>query len=190
MQNNLAQLNYPVGFIGNLHDAKQHIENELSENDDVQILDANANIDDIKQFRVFLLKQGINRRVGVIYGLNKWSDSQQAILLKLFEELPSFNKVFYASSFLPNFVIVTRSYIIHLKNGGNILDNENILAKPMQMLFNAMCDGKDEKFLAQLKNGWKILVQAQSWFVDSVIAEKERDLIFKSVGLIKEKIEE
>ncbi len=169
------KINCPVGVIGSFDAAKEFVESKHLPDDETMILDAKSNIEDIKQLRIFLMNRGFNRRVGIIYGLNKWKDSQQAVLLKIFEQLPEFNCVYYTASYMPSMVIKTRSEIWHVKSGKNVM-----LYELGKMLLNAMKDGSYTK---EMMDGFKIAVQVQSWVDDGVIGQKEQSIILKSLGI-------
>lgn len=172
---NSLPINYPVGVIGDYLRAKEYIQAQLSENDEVLILDIDADIEEIKQFRLFLLNRGLNRKVGIIYNLNKWSENEQAILLKIFEQLPEFNTVYYTATFFPNFVIKTRSHIVQL--GANInLD----LKKYMEYLQEAM---RNKQLNQKMMDGWKILIQTESLFNDGIINLQQKATILRSLGI-------
>lgn len=166
-------MNYPIGIIGSLYEGRKFIESKLLPSDDVMHLDSKANINDIKLLRTFLLKRGLNRKVGVIYGLNKWPPYSQAVLLKIFEQLPEFNSVYYTASFLPNVVIVTRSHLHYLNSHNKSID------MALQML-NKM---KNMQYTENDTNVWRVFMQAYSWLEDSVINEKEHAVILKSIGI-------
>lgn len=168
-------INYPIGVIGNFVAAKEYVQAQLLPNDDVMILDSKAGIDEVKQLRVFLMHRGMERRVGVIYGLNKWKNSQQAVLLKIFEQLPEFNAVYYTASFLPNVVILTRSILWKLPS----VRNKLIEDLSVRLLETMQQGGSTHEMM----NGLKIVAQVQSWVDDGVIGQKEQSVILKSLGL-------
>ena len=172
---NYPDMSYPIGVIGAFANADIYIKNQLNETDDIMILDSKANIDDIKDFRKFLMHRGFNRRVGIIHAINKWKVSEQAVLLKIFEQMPEFNLVFYTASFLPSIVIQTRSKIIRVSSS-----KDEKLQELMSRLVSAMQNGT---YVRDLMDGFKIAVLVQSWVDDGVIGPKEQTVILRSIGI-------
>lgn len=170
-------MNYPVGIVGSSALAKNHVQEMLLQDDDIMELDSKAGIDEIKQLRVFLMNRGMNRRVGVVYGLNKWKENHQAVLLKIFEQLPSFNAVYYTASFMPSMVIQTRSLITQVGN----VSNELIKKLCLQILDGMKGDAHEH--ISSMMHGLQIVAQVQSWVDDGVIGSKEQSVILRSLGL-------
>lgn len=169
-------MNRPIGIISSSKQSLDYINALMKEDDEVLELDSSCNVEDIKEFRNFLMKIGMNRKVGIIHFFNKFSNANQAVLLKIFEELPEQNMCFFFASFLPNFTIQTRSVIHYLPS----FNSDSFVNQLMQYILFQM---KENTLTKEMINGFKIVLQTQSLFLDKVISENERDVIFKGLGL-------
>jgi hypothetical protein len=168
-------MNPIIGIIGNHIEAVEFINQQLLPNDIRIELDQTATIDELKTLRQQLAQPGLSRKVGIVYRLNRLSLTHQAILLKIFEELPEFNACFFTASFLPSYTIMTRSQIHYV----NTIMNESNIRKMHQHIFEAM---KQNVFSPQHARGWRIFLQTYSFYMDNMINEKEKNTILAGLG--------
>jgi len=167
----------PIGIIGSKEEANEIINNFIKENDNVIHLNEDISVDDIKTFRKQLIKSTYSRNIGIIQRLDKFNPQKQAVLLKVFENLPSYCVVFYVASYLPSFTIQTRSEIYYLQN--KIAINEN-MKLAMSFILNAM---KNQSFDECISNSWKIFVKIQSLYFDGIISEDDKNAILNGLDV-------
>ena len=168
-------MNRPIGIIGPIEQGKIWLEQSIDSSAQIYELDNTAPIDEIKDFRKMLMNQHIKQKIGVIYRINKFTSAKQAILLKIFEEMPEYNKCYFLASFLPTFTIITRSEIHYLKTEKN-----PELTKAKNFMINQM---EAKTLTKKMKNAWKVLLKTQSLYDDSIINEQEKTLILKGLGI-------
>ncbi len=175
-----------IGYVGNIKAADLLISEEISEIEkkrgDLKLfeIDFKSGIDQVRNFQIQIRKNFIAQKIGVIRLINKFSDQNIAVLLKTFEELEDLNVVcFYTASYLPSYVIATRSFIHYLNKDYKL--PENIEKKEiMDFLIYKM---KSNQFSDKLKEAWKIYLNIVSWFEDGVISESEFLFLKKSLNL-------
>ena len=168
-------MNRPIGIIGNIEEGKEWLKSKLDPEALIYEIDNKSSIDEIKDFRLKIITQHVQQKIGIIYRFNKFSQSKQATLLKVFEELPEFNKCYFLASFLPNFTIITRSQIYYLKahNNKELEQAKNFMIKQIQM-----------KTLTQtMSNAWKVLLKTHSLYEDGIISEQEKSTIVRGLGI-------
>lgn len=166
----------PIGIVGPALAARAVIQDMLLEVDNVMEISNTISIDDLKSFRLFLQTRAMSRNVGVINLLNKFSDTKQAVLLKIFEQLPEFNVVFFTASFVPNMIIASRSQIRYIKQERTHAAIQNVMGKVLSAM-------RSKTLSSAMMDSYNIVVQACSWFQDGVINEKELDVILKGLDL-------
>jgi replication-associated recombination protein RarA len=132
-------------------------------------LDSSASIDEIKQLRNFLLHQGLEKGVGIVNLLNRFSNEKQAVFLKIFEELPSYSMCYFTASFLPNFTLQSRCQIIYLpcEMNKNLTDFMNKIVEDMKK-------GQHSKIMI---DKFKIMAATYSFLEDGVIKESDMQVI-------------
>lgn len=163
----------PVCVLGNDEAARNYISKQIHENDDLLIVEKDGSIDELKKMRIFLQKIGLHRKVGIIYSLNKFSEPAQAVMLKIFEELPKENAIFFTCSYLPMFTISSRSNLIYLGQKLN-----PALKQASNTMLEAM---KHKQLTKQMRIGFRVLVQAQALYDDGLLGIKEKEMIFNNI---------
>lgn len=168
-------MNRPIGIIGDINQGKEWLAKHLNDEQELYEIDNTASMDEVKEFRTMLLSHKVKQTVGIVYMLNKFSSSKQAVLLKIFEELPEYNKCYFLASFLPTFTIQTRSEIHHMKNV-----QEPELMQAMKFIIHQI---NTQKLTNEEYNAWKVLIKTHSLLKEGIISQKEKETILKGIGL-------
>lgn len=164
----------PIGIIGEQLSARAYLQQFLEQNDEILELKIGATIDEVKQLRKFLMHRAMNRRVGIINLLNRLSETHQAILLKIFEELPEYNACFFTSSFAIRMTIKNRCKIIYAPLVRN--------AELEQMTKKILNEMKNKTFNEKMSRNWRAFLQIQSFYSDGLIDEKEKSVMLIGTG--------
>lgn len=170
-------MNVPIGFIGSLNLAKEKIYSLFDESNCVVLeIDYNAGVDEIKEFRKNLNENSIKKKVGIIYFFNKFSETNQSIFLKIFEEMPFFSQIFFHASYDVSFTIQTRSKISYVYDKNTNLLIQKYMKIMLEKMKNKTCD-------ANLMNGYNLFIETLSLYSDGIISEKEKNTILLNLGI-------
>lgn len=121
----------------------------------------------------------MREKIGIIYKMNVLNSNSQAVLLKVFEELPEFSKVFFTGTYIANFTIKTRSEIHYLSAHKNDPHLESAKKKIKEAI-------KANSASTELFFGWRILARTIDLFEEGFLSESEKMLILKNLGLNEE----
>ena len=171
------RFNRPMGYIGSYQEAQKKIKQYISSIDCMTLeINHKSSLDEVKNFRSWLMSENIKKKVGIIHFLNRFTSSEQAVLLKIFEELPQYSEVLFSATSDVSYTIQTRCEIIYLSS----FSNDKDIAFAMNKVFDMM---RNKNLTKDMMQAWYILLQVVSMSQDDVISDKEREVICDSLGL-------
>ena len=163
-----------TGYIGNFEECKTKIDFIFDGNDENIEIYNTCSIDEMKKFRAFLNTNGLRKKNGIIYYLNCFTPEAQAMLLKIFEELPEYSDIYFIATGNISFALQTRAEVFYINsfNGGLV----NVMKKYKSLL-------KEDKVTKKHKNLYDFFFKTYSLYENNYLKLEEKNSIVKILGV-------